>query len=709
MKKHFLFSSICIIALCASLISGATFALFTSESKNNISITSGKVEMLSTVKNLETWSLEDDLSMPGRSDGTFTQGGSVSFLDNTLTINKIIPGDKVSFDISGTNNSNVTILYRILIKCLDEESLLLMDGLDVTINDETYKGLKSYVTSWQTLEEGNTFEDVHIEVILPKEAGNMYQDLESKLSVVVEAVQGNAGYSSEKEVELVNFWDGTSDYVSLTNNTDVTNKTVTISTAEELAAFRDNVNSGTTYEGYTVSLMCDVNLQEIPWTPIGINADSSNKFKGVFYGNNHEIVNLYVNQEAGYHGAGFFGALNGTVQDLIFSNAYVKNISSGSATTNGTAVVAGSIYPGGYITNVSVSSSSVNANRYVGGIAGYVYGEITNCTVTNSNIIAQMDNLTGSYDNGDKVGGIAGYVSSEGKFALSNNTVVNCYIEAERDVAGIAGTLGSMFNLENNTVKDTTIVYHSYKTYETAGLIVSQRIACDVPTSNTSMNTTISLVVNTVDNLREVLQNEEEVTLGSDILATAQQGGYSNCGIVINGNTLDGNGHEMYVTGANNTWDCAIFHQGGTIKNLTIGGSFRGIFTAGCNSDIIVENVVIDNVCYTFSSDGSNPNYSVYFKNSTLNGWTSYTGGYKSVTFEGCNFGKGTGSYQEAYLRPYNDSTFINCTFEEGFGFDSGRATSTLKNCYVGDQLVTDSNKIELLGVSAGNLIIEND
>ena len=60
MKKKILLSSILTIALCLSLIAGSTFALFTSESKVNIAVTSGKVEMLANVTNLETWSLEDD-------------------------------------------------------------------------------------------------------------------------------------------------------------------------------------------------------------------------------------------------------------------------------------------------------------------------------------------------------------------------------------------------------------------------------------------------------------------------------------------------------------------------------------------------------------------------------------------------------------------------------------------------------------------------
>ena len=99
MKKKALLSSILTIALCISLIAGSTFALFTSESKVNIAVTSGNVEMIAAIDNIQTWSLEDDKTSAGRTDGTFTQGGSASFDANTasFTINKIIPGDKVSF------------------------------------------------------------------------------------------------------------------------------------------------------------------------------------------------------------------------------------------------------------------------------------------------------------------------------------------------------------------------------------------------------------------------------------------------------------------------------------------------------------------------------------------------------------------------------------------------------------------------------------
>ena len=45
-RKNFIVSSILTIAMCVSMIVGSTFALFTSESKVNIAVSSGKVEVI---------------------------------------------------------------------------------------------------------------------------------------------------------------------------------------------------------------------------------------------------------------------------------------------------------------------------------------------------------------------------------------------------------------------------------------------------------------------------------------------------------------------------------------------------------------------------------------------------------------------------------------------------------------------------------------
>lgn len=202
----------------------------------------------------------------------------------------------------------------------------------------------------------------------------------------------------------------------------------------------------------------------------------------------------------------------------------------------------------------------------------------------------------------------------------------------------------------------------------------------------------------------------DTILLSEDVTINATTGGYNNAGIVLNGVSLDGGGNTLTVTGANNTWDCAIYTTGGTIKNLTVSGAFRGVFTSWCTEDIIIDNVVIDNVCYTFSSDGSNINYSVIINNSTLNGWTSYTSGYESVSFNDCILGEGTGAYTYAYMRPYSDTDFINCEFSEGYKLDATQTDSiTLFNCTVGGVELTQENLVSLLGEGATAAEVDNN
>ena len=92
---------------------------------------------------------------------------------------------------------------------------------------------------------------------------------------------------------------------------------VKISTAEELKAFRDDVNSGNTYEGKYVYLTNDISLDiNEEWKPIGLYPmessspdDETNKpFKGIFDGNRHEINGIYINTNNKVQG--LFGLVN---------------------------------------------------------------------------------------------------------------------------------------------------------------------------------------------------------------------------------------------------------------------------------------------------------------------------------------------------------------------------------------------------------------
>ena len=84
-------------------------------------------------------------------------------------------------------------------------------------------------------------------------------------------------------------------------------------------------------------------------------------------------------------------------------------------------------------------------------------------------------------------------------------------------------------------------------------------------------------------------------------------------------------------------------------------------------------------------------------RNSTLNGWTSYTSGIKLVSFENCQLG--LNAYE--YLRPYSETKLTNCAFTStGYQLNAGGAdayTITLTDCTKDGVAITAENVQDLL------------
>ena len=202
--------------------------------------------------------------------------------------------------------------------------------------------------------------------------------------------------------------------------------------------------------------------------------------------------------------------------------------------------------------------------------------------------------------------------------------------------------------------------------------------------------------VSTYEELVTALETPNaNIIMTADITADAtQSSGYGKAGIVLDaGDILDGNGKKLTITSANSTWDCAVAMRGGEVKNLTIAGAMRGVFMPGANGDVVVDTCVFEDVIYTFNSDAGSKDYSVTIKNTTLNGWTSFSDVHKSVIFEGCNFGEGNGY---SFCRPYQATTFINCDFDGGFSFDNSRSNELdFNECtYNEEPLSADNNEM---------------
>lgn len=160
----------------------------------------------------------------------------------------------------------------------------------------------------------------------------------------------------------------------------------TISTKAELKAFRDSVNSGNTYEGKTITLTADIDLEgneSSQWTPIGT---SSNAFKGTFEGGGHTITGLYINSTR--NDQGLFG--------WVESGGTVKNLGVGGTVTGGFYVggVVGSNR--GTVTGCYNACTVTGTGNVVGGVVGSNDGTVTNCY------------NTGAVTGGTYVGGVAG-------------------------------------------------------------------------------------------------------------------------------------------------------------------------------------------------------------------------------------------------------------------------------------------------------------
>lgn len=210
--------------------------------------------------------------------------------------------------------------------------------------------------------------------------------------------------------------------------------------------------------------------------------------------------------------------------------------------------------------------------------------------------------------------------------------------------------------------------------------------------------------VSTADELVAALAAGKNVVLNNDITVAATDGGYNKAGIVVNqGQVVNGNGHTLTVTGANSTWDCAIYLTNGTVKNITVAGAMRGIFTAGQSSDLYMDNVTFKNVIYTFNSDDGNDDYTIYISNSTVNGWTSHSNVHKEVVYTNCAFGEGSGY---AFCRPYGPTQFVGCSFAEGYKIDAIGAV-TFENCTIGGVALTADNLATLVVSNAANATVK--
>ena len=249
-----------------------------------------------------------------------------------------------------------------------------------------------------------------------------------------------------------------------------------IQNAEQLKAFRNNVNAGNTFAGKTIKLTRDINLKNEEWTPIGTN---EHPFSGSFDGQNHTVSNLKITNAGSYNGlfgkvVGIPGASFKTTASEVWNaetytlsnceesqfNTIIKNFNIQNFTiwTGEYGAAAIGWAENAYISKISVSSGSVNDNNATnkGKIAAVVGVSAKNM------VYDQLTTAEGVYVGGGKHS-VAGIVSSiqRGNNGQPHLVVIkNCVNNAEVSwsngnatgrgypIAGIVANAGSCDGLQ---------------------------------------------------------------------------------------------------------------------------------------------------------------------------------------------------------------------------------------------------------------------
>jgi len=213
--KPLLISALLAVGFGASSV-GTSFALFTDRADTVISVTSGKVdvEMTADATSLKLFSVaanaqgtildenNEKYELVEQANNKFANGGSATLENNTLTISKMTPGDKVTFNVGLKNESNVNTKYRLLYSSAEgSEDLLMGVTGSIKANNAEIINLDStisYVSAWKTLDADVDIDDLSVELYLPLTDGNRYQDLGATITLSIEAVQGNANVTGEE-------------------------------------------------------------------------------------------------------------------------------------------------------------------------------------------------------------------------------------------------------------------------------------------------------------------------------------------------------------------------------------------------------------------------------------------------------------------------------------------------------------------------------
>ena len=574
MKNKILVSSILTIALCLSMIAGSTFALFTSESKVDIAVTSGKVVVSATVDGLETSSL--GVAQPA---GAFANGGTAVLNNGTLTLANVTPGDVASFKIIVKNDSNVSVKYRFTWSVAGELAPFLtatVDGNALTNNS----------TAW-ALWEGENTQEFAVVVELPQGAGNDAQGKTADIAFKVEAVQGNAVNETVVNAEQLQ----ASIDLGLDNITLASNLTL------------DEETTIVIPEGKEVTLNLDGNT---------------------ITGSTHKSVGPVVKNN------GTLTIVGGTISSTAENggSAVVNNgtLTVVDATLNG-APNAGNSWPSYAVNNTGVMTvNNCSITSVHGGLCSYGNGAVL--TLNNSSLaMSGIDGFTShgiyTYEGGQVIINGGNYANNNttqnasGASCINGNVVINSgnFTGRLENYYGTPVIKGGTFSADPTRFLAAGYAAVSYN----GGYMVAR-----------AGSTTVTEVSSPADVAGAITSNAT-VVLEDGEYTLPTLNGKSGVTIVGSEGTVVGGENATTAFGGN-------FGSDNTYQNLDFSGSSNGArWTYANGGTIVFDNCTFSGDVYGFHMDQSN-GATLIFNNCTFEGFNAFAGDIENIEFNNCTF-----------------------------------------------------------------------
>ena len=343
--------------------------------------------------------------------------------------------------------------------------LIILAGVSISM----LVGENGIITQVQTADEATMQaqqkEAIELAVASVQAQGTLELD-KTKLEVALQSQLGDTTYT------LTENGDGSfllqiaerSYYIDSTGKVIAEENMIAIGSAEELKTFRDDVNSGNTYEGKYVYLTSDITLDiNEEWEPIGKYDDTStnpdddiNKcFMGIFDGKFYKISGVSVNSTE--KGKGLFALVkNATIKNLGVTESNITGSSS-------TGAIVGYAYNNSSIYNCYNAATVVGIARYTGGIVGYARNgvKIESCY--------NVGTITSQYN----AGGICG--------ELRASQILNCYNTGEINGTATGDNMPVCGGITGSGIQNSSIVntYNIGKIttgdalYSAAGIVVT--------------------------------------------------------------------------------------------------------------------------------------------------------------------------------------------------------------------------------------------